>query len=109
MALDRRIVIHLEALGIRNQQGIYVPGPVTDYPLWAQRMASGSTDVEDSEGTRVVRIVTWRVRWFAALASHRIDLMSLTAEGYTWNPESVNESDERRRFVDIQSVRQSDG
>ena len=44
MALDRRITIKIEAFGTRDENGQYVPGAVTEYPVWAERRAAGSSD-----------------------------------------------------------------
>ena len=49
--------------------------------------------------------VTWRVRWRQVFAMHRIDLMSIEAEGFSWNVEAVNQSDDRRRYLELGAIR----
>ena len=39
-----------------------------------------------------------------AIARHRVDLMSIEADGFSWNVESVAESDERRRFIELRAI-----
>ena len=104
--LDRLITVKLAAAGGRVD-GKYVDGPVTPYRVWAEKTSSSSSD-EGSEGigTVIKALVTWRVRWLEAFAQHRIDLMSIEDEqGHAWNVEAVNESEQRRRFIDLQAIR----
>ena len=104
MPLDRLIIVRLEALGERVD-GKYVDGPITPYRVWAERISSAATDAASAgTGTVVQAIVTWRVRWVTAIARHRVDLMSIEADGFFWNVESVNESDERRRFIELRAI-----
>ena len=104
MPLDRLITVRLQALGERVE-GKYVDGPITVLRVWAEKSSSASTDEgSDGTGTVIQAIVTWRVRWVTAIARHRVDLMSIEADGFFWNVESVNESDERRRFIELRAI-----
>ena len=104
MPLDRLITVRLQALGERVE-GKYVDGPITSYRVWAERISSSATDAASAgTGTVVQAIVTWRVRWVTEIARHRVDLMSIEADGFSWNVESVNESDERRRFIELRAI-----
>ena len=106
MPLDRIITVHLQALG-KRVEGRYSDGSITTYRVWAERISSGATD-EASEGIGTVTqaVVTWRVRWLEAFARHRIDLMSIEdGSGFAWNVEAVNESDERRRYLELGAIR----
>ena len=101
--LDRLILVHVEASG-RRTAGVYVPGATTIHTLWAQRLSVGSTDAEAAEGVRVEAAARWKIRWQREIAETDIDLVSVHAEGRTWNVESVSESDERQRFLFIEAV-----
>ena len=106
MPLDRLITVSLQALG-KRVNGKYVDGKVTAYRVWAERIssASASTDAASAgTGTVVQAVVMWRIRWVTAIARHRVDLMSIEADGFFWNVESVNESDERRRFIELRAI-----
>ena len=104
MPLDRLITVRLQALGERVD-GKYVDGPVKVLRVWAERSSSSATDAASAgTGTVVQAIVTWRVRWVTAIARHRVDLMSIEADGFFWNVEAVNESDERRRFIELRAI-----
>ena len=105
MPLDRIITVNLQSEGERVE-GKYVDGALTPYRVWAERISSGATD-EASEGIGTVTqaAVKWRVRWVTAIARHRVDLMSIEAEGFSWNVEAVNESDERRRYLELRALR----
>ena len=100
MPFDTPITLHLEALGTRDNHGEYVPGPITDYPLWADQRGAGSTDTLTSTGTFTTEVRTFTVRWFRELEIHQTDLIRLTdGAGSLWDIESVASSDERRRYI----------
>ena len=105
MPLDTPITIRLEAIGDRNEHGEYVPGPVTEYPVWADQVNSGSTDQITPNGTFVTEVRTFTVRWFQELANHQTDLITLTVEGNRWDIESVGIGRDRRRALQITASR----
>ena len=105
MPLDRLITVNLQLEGERVL-GKYVEGLVTPYRVWAERISSGgSTDEASEGGTLIQALVTWRIRFLEAIAQHRVDRMSVRAEGHDWNVEAVTQSDERRRFIELQAIR----
>ena len=107
MPLDTRITIKIEALGTRDGTGEYTHGPITDYPLWCDEMKSRDDDHLEDAGARTIQIRHFRVRYFRALAVANIALVSLVDSlGLTWNPDSVDLSDERKRFILVRCVRE---
>ena len=106
--LNRVVTVSVEAEGTRDENGRYVPGPVTDYRVWAVQTAAGSTDYETSEGTRIAQIVRWTIRYTAEIALARTDRVTITDEnGFVWDPESIAESQRRRRYLDITATRRA--
>ena len=118
MPLDTPITIRLEAEGRRADEqdvadgvmidgmlvipGDYIPGPVTEYPVWSDQTNSGSTDTVTGAGSVVVEVRTFTVRWFTELADHRTDLITLNDEyGNRWDIESVGIGRDRRRALQI--------
>ena len=107
MPLDTRITISIEALGTRDQTGEYVPGATTEYPVWCDEMRSREDDHLETAGARTISVRHFRVRYFRALAVGNIALISLVdSRGLTWNPDSIDLSDERRRFILIRGTRE---
>ena len=123
MALDRRITIHIEALGHTATQmdvddgavdrngdpvtvGYYVPGPTTDYPVWTERRAVGSSDSATPTGIVTSSVVTYLVRWFQTLELSNIALVTITDEfNQLWDVETVSPSDARRRAITLTCFR----
>ena len=106
MALDRRITIRIEEYGTRNEDGEYIPGPVSEYPVWAERRAAGSNDQPTTSGFITVSVQNYGVRWFKALELSDIALVEIEDEyGQIWDPDSIAPNDARRRFINIQCIR----
>ena len=106
MPLDTRVTIDIEAIGTRDDTGVYIPGVTTSYPVWCDEMKSRSDDHIEDAGARTIQVRHFRVRYFRALAVANVALVSLTDSlGQTWNPDSVDLSDERKRFILIRCVR----
>ena len=117
MALDRRITIHIEALGHHATSeearldpdiytGQYIPGPTTDYPMWAERRAVGSQDTATVGGIVTSSVVTYLVRWFQALELTNIALVTLTDEfDILWDADTVSPGDARRRLITLTCFR----
>lgn len=104
MPLDRRITVRLQAEGTRSQ-GEYVPGPVTEYPVWAQQQLAGSSDTVTEQGVVVVAQRRWIVRYVEVFATHPISRMTVDDEhGQRWNVENVQEGRARRRFLEIEAI-----
>lgn len=107
MPLDTRITINIEAVGTRDGTGEYIPGAETAYPVWADEMKSRDDDHIETAGARTIQIRHFRVRYFRALAVANIALVSLTDSlGRAWNPDSIDLSDDRRRFILIRGTRE---
>ena len=117
MALDRRITIHIEALGhsATSQEaqndpdvttGQYIPGPTTDYPVWTERRAVGSSDTATVGGIVTSSVVTYLVRWFQRLELTNIALVTITDEfNQLWDVDTVSPSDARRRLITLTCFR----
>ena len=107
MPLDTRITIRIEALGDRDSTGEYQPGPTTSFPAWADEMKSSEDDHLETGGARTISVRHFRVRHFQALAVANVALVSLVDSlGLVWNVDSVEPSDDRRRFILIRGVRE---
>ena len=86
--------------------GVYIPGPVTAYPVWAERRAAGSSDQATGGAFITVSAQNYGVRWFQALELADIALVEVEDEfGQTWDADSIAPSDARRRFINIQVLR----
>ena len=121
MALDRRIRIEIEAPGRRagmNEteidpdtgdpyaQGVYIPGPITAYPVWAERRSAGSNDQPTSAGFITVSAQNYLVRWFRELEIANIALVEVIDEfDQVWDADSIAPGDARRRLITIQCLR----
>ena len=106
--LNRIITIGIEAEGDRDEDGHYIPGPSTDYRVWAATQGQGSTDAETVGGTRIFEIRQFTVRFLEVIARARTDLMTITDEyGYLWEPEEIAEGSRRRRYIEISARRVS--
>ena len=84
MPFDTICTIHIEALGHRATQddvdagvmvddvvvgiGEYIPGPETDYEVWADESGAGSIDTPTVGGLVLTSGRTFLVRWFRELA-----------------------------------------
>ena len=102
--LDRRIVVLLEAEGTRNEHGEYVPGPVTQVPMWAAVSNVGSADQFTEDGTVVSIVVQFTIRWRADVAAHPVNRVSVLWDAKTFTAENVAISDERKRLISIQGI-----
>ena len=117
MAFDRRITIRIEAPGHRAtaeeaaqdpdlSPGEYVTGPVTSYPVWAERRSAGSNDQPTTSGFITVSVQNYTVRWFQALEIANLALVEIEDEfGQIWDPDSIAPGDARRRLITLQCIR----
>jgi len=92
-------------MGGRNEDGQYV-ADWQEHPVWARRESLGSSERQVAGGDVLpIRVVNWNIRWMAVLEN--LDLRRLEVRddlGQVWQPEAVNDSDERRRFMAIQCI-----
>lgn len=107
MPLDRRITIQ-EDRGTRNMHGEFVHDWQDFASVWAERRGAGSVDSPTEGGILVLEAVTFTVRYTSTLAALDMALIRiLDAAGTVWNPESIAESDRRRRFLTFTATREA--
>ena len=103
--LDRPITLHLQAEGHRDEQGRYVPGPVTDVRVWAQIDDGGEADTLTEGAVVVLARAVFAVRWTQAVIDTPPSRMEITDDnGRRWNVDTVTDFIARRRFVQITAV-----
>ena len=109
MPADRRIRLDIEAIGDRDDQGVYIPGPVTSYNVWAVVEDQGSTDEATGSGTIIRQRKSFTVRWSEAIVRGNVGLMEVVDEyGGVYNVEEVQENAgrrNRRKFIEIVGLR----
>ena len=100
--LDRRIAVTLAAPGA-FVEGTYVEGPAVTKALWATEQGGGSSDTEDTTGTRVEVRKEFLIRHDVQIARARPDQVTIVDSlGITYNCETVEQVDEtRRRFLTL--------
>lgn len=112
MPADRRIIVNVEALGTRNDQGEYVPGPVTAINVWASKRDKSQEDIQQEGGARNETRRDWVIRWDRRIALTPPSRLEVEDEGDTFNVLNLTEvtrrgrgqPDLRRRFLEIQGV-----
>ena len=106
--LDRRITLHVAGAATRDElTGDPVRGAVVDFEVWASRETIETTEDHSTiEGlSRTERIVRFILRWSAELATTPPHRMGITdGLGRVYNVQSVTDSDERRRFVEVEAI-----
>lgn len=108
MAFDRRITVRIESEATLNQFNEPIPGPVTDYPRWAEQRSAGSVDQATGGGVVIVASRSFTVRDFVELRNAPINFVSVVDEdGQAWDAENIVLSDARRRFIIIETTRTS--
>lgn len=106
MPLDRRIRIERD-MGERNDSGEYVPNWTLIAEVWAQKFAAGSADSETAGGTLVIAARNYTIRWRADInALTPAGLRIVDGDGAIWNVDTLAESDARRRFINISTLRE---
>lgn len=102
--LDRRITLHIQAEGHRDDRGVYVPGPVTDVEVWAQVTEGGQSDVLFGQALIVVSRAVFSIRWRADVAATPVSRLGLTFDGQSWDCETVTNFADRHRFLQIAAI-----
>ena len=114
MPLDRPIIVGIRGPDDHNAAGIFVPGPVTDYPVFATVIDLTQTRDIMAGGARLRVDRIYRVRWFEELALAPVTSVEVTSElGFHFGPTAVGNISEfvgrfqdlRRRWLDIEIVR----
>ena len=112
MPADRLIVVNVEAAGMNNEMGEYVPGPVTPIRAWATKEDIGLRDILESGGNRQEVQRTWKIRYDPRIYGSPTALLSVQDDGRLFNVQSVAEvtrqrgglAELRRRFLTITGV-----
>lgn len=102
MPLDRIITVNIEAEGHRDDQGDYIPGPVTSHRMWARVTDGGSSDALAEGGIVVVKRAVWDVRYRRDILETIPNRLSVVDEyGTRYHVETVTDYQARRRAIRI--------
>ena len=112
MPADRRIIVHVEQPGHRNDFGEYVNGPITPLAVWATKDDRTLEDILETGGDRQSVTRKWRVRYDKRIYDSLVSLLEVEDGGLTFNVESIVEVTDqgvgrqrlRRRWIDIEGV-----
>ena len=113
MPLDRPITIGVRGEDGFNQAGQFVPGAVTEYPIFATAIDISVERVLMTGGARLDSDRVFRVRWFEELALAPVTSVSVTDElALSYTVTNVSEyvgryGDLRRRWLDIECTREA--
>lgn len=108
MPLDRRIRIERNH-GVVNEAGELADDWRTFATVWSQKTSSGFSDAETTAGIVVTAVANFTLRYRSGVTDIVPSLLRIVdAAGAIWEVDSVRESDERRRFLEIQAVREVD-
>ena len=111
MPADRRITVKIQAPGMRNERGRFLPGAVTALGVWASRRDVGQELKIERQGSRDETSRDWRIRWDARIALIPTDQLKVEDGGETFTITNMVEVTEqrggpnlRRRFLDLQGI-----
>ena len=113
MPLDRPIIIGITGAGDYNERGEYVPGTVTNYPVFATAIDISVQRQLDAGGARLDSDRVFRVRWFETLALAPVTTLAVTDElALTYTVTKAEEYvgrffDLRRRWLDLECTREA--
>ena len=112
MPLDRPVAVGIRGGDDFNAAGQFVPGPVTEYPVFATVLdLTNERDIPPG-GARNTADRIFRVRWFEELAVAPVTSVSIIDEfGLSYKVGHVSEfvgrfGDLRRRWLDIEGTRE---
>ena len=95
MPFDTRITVRLQ-----QEDDLFV-----DVPLWADEMKSSEDDFADAATIRSVSVRRFVIRYNPMIASTPVQqVYVLDSLGRTWNADSVDLSDDRKRFITIRGL-----
>ena len=95
MPLDTRIVVRLQ----QTDNSALV------FPLWADEQKSSQEDFADFSTIRSVSVRRFVIRYNQAIASSPVQAVYVEdANGRIWNADSVEKSDDRKRFITIRGL-----
>lgn len=103
---DRRVTVHVEAEGTRNQQGRYEPGPVTDYEVWAAISDGGESDTNTVGGIITLARAVFALRWNKLFLDTPPSRLQITdhSNGLTYRIQTVSDFQVRRRLIHMSGV-----
>ena len=106
--LDRLVTVNLIGEGDRNDDGVWVPGPVERRRVWAHQEDREGAPIGDGapEGSYQYESRRWLIRWNPDIARHRRDQISVTVDGSfeTFTVEKMGELQmTRNRFLFLQA------
>ena len=110
--LDRLLSVGVRGIDDWNDAGILVPGPVTEYPIWATPLDISVTRNLETGGARLKSDRVFRVRWFPELAIAPVTSVSIIDElGQTYTVTKIEEfvgpyCDLRRRWLTLECTRE---
>ena len=113
MPLDRPITVGIRGDDDTNAAGQFVPGPVTEYPIWATPLDVSVTRNLSIGGARLDADRVFRVRWFEELALAPVTSIELADElGLEYRVTNVSEfvgrfGEQRRRWLDLECSREA--
>ena len=106
MPLDRRITIQRND-GERDERGEFMDDWQDFAGVWAQQSGAGSVDSETPGGVLIISSRNYTVRYRSDLLSTDLNILRIVdADGNIWNIENIVESDSRKRFVQIETIRE---
>ena len=105
--LDRRITVQRRVTET-DDFGRPLPTVIeTIASVWAQRHSAGTVDTLLAGGVLVTESVSWTIRYREDVIAADLGALQITdSSGVVWNPETMIESDARRRYIDISAVRE---
>ena len=95
--LDRVITLGIETAGYRDDNGRWVPGAVTPYPVWATRQDKTLDYIVESGGDRSIAERSYILRWRADLAAAVPSMITITDEARGFTVVNILETEQRRR------------
>ena len=113
MPLDRPITIGIRGPSDTNAAGQFVPGALTDYPVFATALDISVQRVLETGGARLDSDRVFRVRWFEELALAPVTSLELADElALQYRVTNVSEyvgrfGDLRRRWLDLECSREA--
>ena len=106
--LDRRITIQRNT-GARGAYGEFRDDWQNLASVWAQQSGAGSVDAEGESGVLILASRNYTIRYRSDLLTTDINILRVVdADMNVWNIESIVESDSRKRFIQIECVREGD-
>ena len=112
MPLDRRITVHTEQMGSRNDHGEYVSGDILDLGVWASKDDLTLEDITDISGVYTSITRRWRIRWDSRIYTSVLAQTKVMDDGLEFDGLSIvevsdrgaNRPRSRRRWLDLTAI-----